>query len=437
MRLQRLGWSVAGILLFAGLALAADGPARLTADEAVAKLGRAQYVFTAGRFAEAESVARDVALATDDPAALFGAIDVIALCRLSEGDFDGAAAAIEGLKGSLAVPAIQGHLDKWVTDIQAKRTAHDQAISSLEAIVTAHLGDETGADAAYRIGETETFWARYPQALAAFGRVVSEFASSERALLARLAMGDLQERAGRHAEADALYAEVIKRAPNTLCAAQAVARTKAALVARGDADGAIRRMNEIVNAHPKTEAAARAQFCLGEIHAVAGHTIEAEAAFVCAAREYPTSPVVREAKDELAQMYYSLVAATPGEQDLTAALESWRKAAHVDPDPSRRAETLYRVAAVCLNLAKYDDARAAAEEILKDNSPPYAKWHDATRELIATTYYREGKCAEALTRFQALLANCYDTERQKALQTMVDEIKRCIEQQRQEAASAK
>jgi tetratricopeptide (TPR) repeat protein len=437
MRLQRLGWYMAGILLFAGFVLAADGPARLTTDEAAAKLERAQYVFTAGRFAEAESVARDIALAADDPAALSGAVDVIALCRLSEGDFDGATKALEDLKASIANPTVQAYLDKRAADIQAKRSAHDQAIAALEAIVAAHPGDETGADAAYRIGETETFWARYPQALTAFGRVVSEFSSSNRALLARLAMGDLQERAGRHTEADTLYAEVVKRAPNTLCAAQAVARTKAALVARGDAATAIRRMNEIVNAHPKTEAAARAQFCLGEIHAVAGETIEAEAAFVAAARECPTSLVVREAKDELAQMYYSLVAATPGEQDLTAALESWRKAAHVDPDPVRRVETLYRIAVVCLQLAKYDDARAAAEEILKDNSPPYAKWHDATRALVARTYYREGKYAEALTRFEALLANCQDAQDKKALQIMVDEIKRCIEQQRQEATPAK
>ena len=429
MRLQRLGWSVAGVLLFAGLVLAADAPARLSTDEAFAKLERAQYVFTAGRFAEAESVAREIALAADDPGALSGAVDLIALCRLSEGDFDGATKALEDPKASIANPTVQAYLDKRIADTQAKQAAHDQAITSLEAIVTAHPGDETGADAAYRIGETETFWARYPQALAAFGRVVSNYGSSSRALLARLAMGDLQERAGRHAEADALYAEVIERAPNTLCAAQAVARTKAALVARGDTAGAIRRMNEIVNAHPKTEAAARAQFCIGEIHAVAGHTIEAEAAFVCAAREYPTSPVVREAKDELAQMYYSLVAATPGEQDLASALESWRKAAHVDPDPVRRAETLYRIAIVCQQLAKYDDARAAADEILKDSSPPYAKWHEATRELVANAYYQEGKCAEALTRFQALLANCYDSDRLKVLQRMVDESKRCIAEQ--------
>jgi len=437
MRLQRLGWSVAGVLLFAGLVLAADAPARLSTDEAFAKLERAQYVFTAGRFAEAESVARDVALAADDPAALSGAIDVIALCRLSEGDFDGAAAAIEGLKGSLAGPTVQGHLDKWITDIQAKRTAHDQAIASLEAVVTAHPGDETGADAAYRIGQTEVFWARYPQALAAFGRVVNEFGASDRALLARLQMGDLQERAGRHAEAEALYGEIITRAPNTLCAAQAVARMKAALVARGDADGAIRRMNDIVNAHPKTEAAARAQFCIGEIHTVAGHMIEAEAAFVCAARECPSSPVIREAKDELARMYYSLVAATPEEEDLSSALESWRKAAHVDPDPVRRCENLYRIAVVCSHLARYDDARAAAGEILKETDPAYAKWHESTRELVAVTYYREGRCAEALARFQALLANCYDTERQKGLQAMVDEIKRCVEKQQREAAPAK
>jgi tetratricopeptide (TPR) repeat protein len=414
--------------------LGADESARFTTDDAIAKLETAQHQFTAARYTEAESVAREVIAMTADAAVLSGAIDVIVLCRLSQGDFDGAKQAAEGLKGGIANPTIQSYLDKWTADVQAKQAAYDQTIASLEATLKAHAGDESGADAAYRIGVTEVFWGRSAQALAAFGRVVNEFSFSNRALPARLAMGDIHERAGRYAEAEALYAEIIHRAANSLCAAQAVARIKAARLAQGDAAGASRRMEEIVRAFPKTESAARAQFCIGEIHAMRAETIEAEAAFVSATREYGFSSVAREAKATLAQMYYPLAAATLGEEDLASALDNWRKAAHVDTDPVRRAETLYRIATVCLQLGRYEEARAAAGEILKEKSPAYAKWHEATREFVATTYYREGQYAEALTRFEALLAGCKEAERQKALQAMITQIKSDIERPRQAAA---
>jgi len=257
----------------------------LGADDAAGTLQRAQELFTAGQYTQAESAAKAAITATTDTAILSGAAEVVILCKLAQGDFDGAKQAAEGLKGQITDAAAKTYLDAQIADIAAKKAAYDKAIADLEAALKAHPDDELGASAAYKMGATQLFWRKVALAKESFQRVIDGFAFSDRALLARLALGGIHETANQPVLAETLYEQAITRSPNSPYAAQAVARLKGVLLQQRDAEGAANRMMDIFQAYPKTEVAAMAEYCQGEILLFQGRVDEAKAKFDQVARE--------------------------------------------------------------------------------------------------------------------------------------------------------
>jgi len=290
MRTHHLACFVILLLVVAAApVLAADGSTPLTTSGAAGTLQRAQELFTAGQYTQAESTAKAAIAATTDTAILSGAAEVVILCKLAQGDFDAAKQAAEGLKAQIADSATQSFLADRIADIEAKKAAYDKAIAELEAALKAHSADELGASAAYQIGATKLLWAKRSEALAAFQYVLDEFGYSDRALLARLAMGGIYERTGQYAEAQPLYDRIVQQSPNSSYGAQAVARIKAVRLAQGDLPGAKERMAEIIAAHPNTEASAMAQYCMGEILLAEGKVDEAKAIFAAVAHDQPNT----------------------------------------------------------------------------------------------------------------------------------------------------
>jgi len=349
---------VAGLMLLAGLPGAAD-PA--------VTLDRAQQSYTAGEYAEAEKAAQEAIAASDDPAILCGAADVLILCKLSAGDFEGAARVARDLKSPVADSAVQAHLDKWIADIEANKGSYDKAIAELEAALKAHPDDEAGADAAYQIGSMKSFWGKGAEALSAFQLVIDQFPSSDRALQARLAMGGIHEGSRKYKEAEDLYAQVVSRAPDSACAAQAVARIKALRLAQEDAAGARDRMNELVKAHPDTEASAMAEYCLGELLLYEGKLYEGEGALGVVAREHSDKIAGGMATVQAAAALMSEAYRLTRRWNWKGAIEEYTKVIEIAPKTAYARQALLQRARNYAWAGDNDKARQDYEAILSDD----------------------------------------------------------------------
>ncbi len=181
-------------------------------------------------------------------------------------------------------------------------------------------------------------------------------------------------------------------------------------------------------------AAGWATLALARIYARAAEPSKpAEDAFLTAARGYRSSPVANEAREALAKMYYARGAEAVASDDSLSALESYRKGVHVDPNGKRKGYKTILVGDLCYTLERWEEARAAAKEILKHPSPEFDRLHETQREFIALTYYRQGLYSEALERFQSLLPDCQDPDRRSALKGMIAEITAAIEAREENA----
>jgi len=270
MNLRIILLSLAVLVMMTASALAADG--------AAGALASARELLHAGRYAEASALADTVIGATTDSDILCGAVDVIIACRLATGDFEGAAQAAQSLKSRIADAETLTYLDTQIADVRAKQASYERTVRDLEQVLSAHPYDETGAEAAYRIGAARLFRGRLQEALTAYDRVVSDFPTSDWALQARLDMAAIQRRMAKPSDAEALYRQVISTAPQSAYAAQAVAGIKDLWLEQGSPDSARQRMTELAAQYPDTEISAMAEYCQGELLLVAGKLAEGMAA---------------------------------------------------------------------------------------------------------------------------------------------------------------
>jgi len=110
---------------------------------------------------------------------------------------------------------------------------------------------------------------------------------------------------------------------------------------------------------------------------------------------------------------------------LEASLDAYRKGVHVDPDRDRRSKYSLHVSNLYAGLQRWEEARAAANEVLKldpPDNPEFAKRRTAARSAIVSYYHQEGRLQEALAGFRGLLAESTDPEERQSLATTVADI---------------
>ena len=399
---RHLALTAAVVLLAGAQAIAADGLA--------GKLDQAQVLFTARRFSQAETAAQQVTPATSDSAILSGAADVIILCKLSQGDFDGAKQAAQQLKTQIATSspgnAALAYLDSRIAEIEAKRAAYEQTIAALEQTAAAHRNDEIGANAAYRIAITKATWGKTQEALEAFQRVVDDFGFSERALPAQLSMGGACEDSGRYDEAEAWYERLVQRSPNTPYAAQAVARIKVVRLAQGDTTGATQDMNEFIAAHPDTQASAMAQYCLGEILLAEGSTDQAKSVFEAVVREHRSTLGGEAAITRVVQLWMEEAGSLSWAKRYSQAISKYRQVVELAPDGAHAPEALIEMGHNYGWSGDHKTPLGLYQQVLRDypDSPEVIPAHF----YVAREYQSGGRCEEAIQH--ALIVAEKDTD---------------------------
>jgi len=361
------------------LALVVATVPALAADDAAARLQEAQAQFTAHQFARAEGTARE-ALATGEArsAILIGAAEVVILCKLSQGDFDGAKQAAQGLQGQIADAAAQGYLNDRIAGILANKAAYETAVADLQQTVASRPKDDVGAGAAYKLGVVNAFWGRMQEAQAAFQRVVDDFRGSDRALAARLALGGLYEQAADNAKAEEEYNTIVSADPSSLYAAQAVQRISVLHWMARDTLGAREEMEAIVQAHPQTEAGTAALYAQADI-------------------------ALAEQKIELARATYEQAAQS--KKDTTAAIAAARAAAVQDAPAIQAARDLVNEALALSEADRYDEAMAKYVEAIRiapSGATPWLEAHEGAAE-IATERERYD---EAAAHYRAIIDAC-------------------------------
>ena len=322
------------------------------------KLQQVADAFGVGDYDKCRRLAQALLHSTDDPTLRSEATAFVIQSLLAEGDFDGARAEVKRLNDEASLARIK----KLKADYLAE-------VGRLQRIVA---------------GATD----------------VGEAAE------AQLLTAHAHQRAGIVGLALESYWKVIDRYPQQTEAEQAVAQVGSLLMGRRDYARALTHMKAVIRGYPKTRAAARAQLSIGNIHRVQGDREEEEAALLTAARSYRGDPAANAARDTLAVMYYARGAEALARNDTLSALESYRKGVHVDADRDRKAKRALHVADLYSELQRWAEARAAANEVLKLDPPDKRQFilrRRRARDVIADTYYRQGRYAEALARYAELL----------------------------------
>jgi tetratricopeptide (TPR) repeat protein len=296
-----------------------------------------------------------------------------------------------------------------------------------------------------------------------YARLRAGFAGYPRCDMFQLMAGMMLAEKGDFAAAEEVYRKVISTYPSSLEALGAVSAIASLYLSREQPDQAIAHMQALVKEHAGSEIALQAECNIGRIYLVRGRIEEADAIFARLAAK-----CAGDGRGHLSEGFYNLAreefeakryGAAIKLMKLALADDSWknewwmglqvlgqcyqalgryeeaaaayRKVAEGVPDACRdgRAAAMYQAASAFAEMGRYEEARRGAGELLKRDCAPFVNWHEASRELIALTRYREGDYAKALEEFAAILRRCEDGERRDALRRMLQEI-------RSEAAAA-
>jgi len=246
-------------------------------------------------------------------------------------------------------------------------------------------------------------------AVEAYSEIVRRYPRTEAEVDARFAIASISIAHGKLERAIAAYSAIIHTYPGTEAALDAQFSIAETQLAGIQPERAIETYMAIIENHPRVDAAAKAQLTIAEIHNQQGRIGQSEAAYLTAARNYRGTAASRRAHEALARMYYARARSASATEDLAVALEAYRKAVHVDLDRDRKSKFSLHIADLCQALGRWEEARAAAKEVLRLDpvgERNYILRRRRARDVIADSYYRQGLYAEALALYEQLLAEC-------------------------------
>jgi tetratricopeptide (TPR) repeat protein len=342
-----------------------------------AELEQLANAFGAGQYVECRRLAESLLAGDHAPAAKQQAAGFLIESHLAEGDFDGARAAAN------------------------------------------RVGDQ---DSIARIGKLES---HYGAKVSRLQRIIATTRDPAKAAQAQLLLARAHQVAGREQLAASCYSKVIQAHPRRTEASQAVAHIAALAIQEGNYAKGTSQMREVVRRYPGTPAAAAAQLATGGIYRAAGDTGKAGAAYLITVRNHRSDPLGARAREELAFLHYAEGAKAEAGSDVAAALAAYRKGVHADPSRERKAKYSLHIAGLCTRLERWEEARAAANEVLKLNppTPQFAAQRRAVRILIAGLCCNQGFYPEALARYEELLAESTDLKEQQTLAATIADIK--------------
>jgi tetratricopeptide (TPR) repeat protein len=341
-----------------------------------AELGQVANALGAGQYAECRRLAESLLAGDHAPAAKQQAAGFLIESHLAEGDFDGARAAAN------------------------------------------RVGDQ---DSIARIGKLES---HYAAEVGRLQRIIATTRDPAKAAQAQLLLARAHQVAGREQLAASWYSKVIDGHPRRTEASQAVAHIASLVIQQGLYARGVSQMGKVVREYPGTLAAAAAQLAIGRIYRAEGEIEKAEAAYLIAVRSYRSNPVAATAREELAFLHYAEGAKAEAGSDVTATLAAYRKGVHADPSRERKAKYSLHIAGLCGRLERWEEARAAANEVLKLDPPTseFAARRRAARSLIASVCHNQGLYPEALSRYEELLAEATDPREREILSGAIADI---------------
>ena len=277
----------------------------------------------------------------------------------------------------------------------------DEAIREWQAAITAKgdwsQADETRLALAYAFRVQE----KYPQAVEQLNALRSSFPNSPVLDQALVALGECASAQGKLDEAINFYREAAgKNGPAAPSARLGIARV---LVRKGDAAGAVREIDALLNAKPPEDLIPRARYVralaehqqkqygkaiedaqafldskpgghddadallvIGLCHAAEGRHEDAARTFrsiVNAHKDYPQAD----------QVYYELAFSLQALKQDAEAADAFQKAAAAAPKGPLAAESLLRLGEAQYDAGRFDDAARAYDEALKTTDDPTLK----------------------------------------------------------------
>jgi tetratricopeptide (TPR) repeat protein len=310
-----------------------------------------------------------------------------------------------------------------------ERREYAKGLSLMEEVVGRHPNTPAALRAQTAIPRIYLAQGKPERAVEACSAIARRYRGTEVAAEAQMAIPRIHLVQGKPERAVEAYSAIARRYPETEVAAEAQMAIPMIHLAQGKPERALEAYSAIIRGHPGTEAAAEAQFAMARIHRQQGKIEEAEAAYLTAARNYRGTAPSRQARDALAKMYYSrgkaAMAAGWNPAAVKASLEAYRNGVHADPDTDRKSKYTLHVAELYGGLQRWQEARAAAREVLKLDPPDnleFAKRRRAARFAIVSYYQQEGRLQEALAGFQNLLAESTDPEERESLASAIADI---------------
>jgi tetratricopeptide (TPR) repeat protein len=200
--------------------------------------------------------------------------------------------------------------------------------------------------------------------------------------------------------------KMIHRYSGQAAAAQAQYIIANSYRSQGDVTKAISTYSVIVRNYSKIEIAAQAQFAIANLYQEQKEVAKAEKAYLAAIRNYSASPFNAKARESLVNSYYARAGAADKAQEITTAIEIYRQAVHLDANQDRKSKRSLHLAHLYTRMEQWAQAGAAAKEVLKLDPPDkqqYILRRRRARDLLANSYYRQGRSQEALAIYRELL----------------------------------
>jgi TolA-binding protein len=294
-------------LCFLTLLVLASGIPASVRPSAEEQLSLAMDHLGSSRYAEALKVARELLASSKDPRILSEAEAIIVLSFLSQGDFEGARGEAQALLAKVRAKRPQSEevagLEGLLKQVSEKEAQYRKAIERCEVLILIHRGSEQAAQAEFEIGDTEFAFGRVEAAVQAYRKAMDDYPASIYGRRAMLRVAFVYEVTGRPDKAQAAYAELVARAPDSKEAATAVDKVELAYLRVQDYSGAAARLEEFASGYRGTRSGLTAQCRLGELYKRQGALDKAEATYRDAIDAAPTSPLAVQAALALGEIY--------------------------------------------------------------------------------------------------------------------------------------
>lgn len=381
------------------------------------RLAEVLDAFGSSHYDECLKLAEALINQSDDSSIRAECVGLIILSQLDQGDFAAAREAAERLR-SVSPDVCQDLLAR----VNRDERDYNAEVTRLQHIVAAAKDPAEAARAQLSAVRVHHMFGLLERAERSCWLAIEHSAASSEAARATSRLALLAIQRGEYARGVIQMQEIARSYPSSPAALAAHRAIPTIRLAQSKPDLAISALSSMIELYPGTPDAAEAEFAIGRIHQGQGNKDEAIAAYLAAARNHRGERVSRLARDALARMHYARAEQADAAGDVTGALDAYRSGVHVDPDPDRKARYALAVAGRCYQLQRWAEAKAAAKEVLRLDPPEHAARRRVARSLMADVCYRAGLHAEALTRYEDLLAESQDPVEREAITEMMAEI---------------